>query len=416
MRITWSPQLSVLALTLSIQGLPIASQILVGLMVGPTTLGEIRWLESVFVLALLATSCGMPSLVFRQSAVFALYNESLSFAIIALTLTTLASCVFLAATALLTLIGFAPSIPTQQAYLFIIIGTLIPANAIRILIAHTQGREATHHVCLQVLGFALVAILTLGCAALVFGTGGWVVARFTLELALVLILWLLIRRLAPTTFSPAIPTFRMLGKIGAQGLAPNYAFLVRAFADNLPILILPKLLNSRDEIGLYSLATLMMFAPLLLISTAMQAQLPRLIQASGNRDEFAKSFAVASRKVYKLTAAGLCIMTTIAAALHLNVLGSQYSNAAALVLLLAAGLPARAFLVVSGGAAVARGWFATSSMIAIFEIIFLGCAVLFGLITNVVHMAVCVTLATWLAALPAYLLLLLAKKSTRTQT
>ena len=57
-----------LAVTISVQGLVIGGQLLVAFVVSPEELGAIRWLESAFAILLIAASCGIPSIAFREAA------------------------------------------------------------------------------------------------------------------------------------------------------------------------------------------------------------------------------------------------------------------------------------------------------------------------------------------------------------
>jgi hypothetical protein len=404
-----STHFSLLALTLSIQGLPIAGQLLVAFLVGPTTLGDIRWLESVFSILLLATSCGMPSLVFRRSALLVRSDMSLSFAVVALALTALVGVVVLLGGGLIALAGLFPNLPTQHLYLILIATTVLPANAIRILVAHAQGAKVTKNIHLQVLIFSSISILVLASLTLLFKTNGWVIARLTLEFTLAVIIWRLLRQLKPSSARLEIPTFKAIFEIGSKGVGPNYAFLVRALADNLPILVLYKLVSVDEEAGLYSFATLLIFGPMLLLSTVMQAELPRLIQSTVERSAFEKCCNLAARKLFKITAAGVLSMFLIGLLLHLSDYMIRYTGSAMPLILLAVGLPARAFLLLAGGAAVARGWFAISSSISFVEILIIVCVIVSGLVHDASSMALGVAISTWCAMFPAFFLLRAAK-------
>jgi len=148
---------------------------------------------------------------------------------------------------------------------------------------------------------------------------------------------------------------------------------------------------------------------MLLLATAMQSQLPKLIQATADRAAFEKSFRSASLSLYKITLAGISAIVAIAAILHSNLLGDQYRGAATPLLVLAATLPARAFLLLAGAAAVARGWFSISSSISVVEILLIICATTTGLVKDANLMAVSVVVATWGAVFPGYILLRLAR-------
>jgi O-antigen/teichoic acid export membrane protein len=405
-----NPLFSLLFLTLSIQGLSIAAQVVVAILVGPTTLGDIRWLESVFTILLLATSCGMPSLVFRQSALIPRAESALSFAVIALTLTTIISIAVLLSGGFIALIGMMPTIPTQTFSLLLIATAVIPANIIRILIACAQGAELTHRIYIQVLVFSFGAVLTLAYFTFLFEVKGWAAARCIIELVMAMYIWRLLRQLMRGSSDFKTPTLKVLSETCVKGMGANFTFLVRALADNLPILVLYNFVSVYDEVGLYSFASLLIFGPMLLLSTVMQAELPKLIKSVNDRNLFNKCCKDASRKIFLITTVGILIVFAMCIVLHLNDYFGQYGGAVTPLILLTAALPARGFLLLAGGALVARGWFAISSLISLSEIMCLLSLFIAGLIDDAYSMAIGVVITTWFAALPGYFLLRSAKK------
>lgn len=397
--------LSLLALTLSIQGVPIVGQLLAALFVGPTILGEIRWLESVFSILLLGTSCGMPSLVFRNSAMLSKTETSLTFVVQSIFLTSIISIILFFVIVCISLVDVIQKIPTPYFNLLLISTSVIPANAIRILIAYAQGAELTQRVYIKVSIFSSAYTIALSCLAFLFDATGWVATRLVLEFVLFVLVWRLLSELPTSSFSLEIPTVKGTVELGAKGLAPNYAFLIRALADNLPVLLLYNLVSADDEVGLYSFATLLIFAPMLLLSTVMQAELPKLIQFSNNRVEFSRCCRQAGLKLSAISAIGVVSMVFIGFALQSNHHLDKYSGSVMPLFLLVAALPARAFLLLAGGAVVARGWFKISSVISISEILIIIFAIFSGFIYDATSMALGVMLSTWGALFPAFFLL-----------
>jgi O-antigen/teichoic acid export membrane protein len=402
--------LSLLLVTLSIQGLPIAGQVLIALLVGPATLGEIRWLESVFTILLLATSCGMPSLVFRQSALKEQAGNSFSFTIAALTLTALASFIVLLCGSLIAISGLFPTIPTHYMFLFFMVAAIIPANIIRIFIANAQGAEITNKLHIKISIYSFFSMLILVFATYFFKTTGWVFARLVIELVFAMLIWKLVRQLIMGSFELDIPKFKALSDISAKGFGSNFTFLVRALADNLPILVLYKFSSAHEEVGLYSFASLMIFGPILLISTVMQAELPKLIKAVDSQTIFKKCCKYAARRIFFITFLGIVFILAIGLILKLNDYFIQYSGSVMPLILLSVALPARAFLLLAGGALVARGWFLISSLIALTEILLIIFLFFSGFIKDATSMSQGVIIATWIAVLPGFFLLKMTNK------
>jgi O-antigen/teichoic acid export membrane protein len=402
--------LSLLLITLSIQGLPIAGQVLIALLVGPTTLGEIRWLESVFTILLLATSCGMPSLVFRRSALKGHAETSFSITVIALTLTALVSIAVLLSGSLIGIAGLFPAIPTHYMFLFFMATAIIPANAIRIFVANAQGAEIVNKIYTKIVIYSFVSVFFLVISTYLFQTAGWVFARLALELVIAILIWKLIRQITIGSTELEIPKFKALSDIFTKGFGANFTFLVRALADNLPILMLYKFTNAHEEVGFYSFASLMLFGPMLLLSTVMQAELPKLIKVIDSQAIFKKGCKDAALKLLLTTFVSIIFILAIGLVLKLNAYFIQYVGSVIPLILLSVALPARAFLLLVGGALVARGWFLMSSIISISEILLIIFLFFSGFIKDANSMSLGIVIATWVALLPGFFLFKMANK------
>jgi hypothetical protein len=399
-RVFESAQTSVLALTISVQGLVVAAQLFAAGFVEPTVLGRIRWLESAFAITLLATSCGMPSLVFRESAMTDREGHRSRLLIDAAVLTALATLVTVLAGFVMWNYVRRPAWDWAGWALIVMAIALIPANAARIAVAVVQGSQQSrqHAPRLAVISGAGVLVLSVGAA---WGaTTIWVGLRVVVESILATVLWqrLLVAR-ALAGWSRGCPG-RLYG-LFRTGFGANYAFLVRVLADNLPLLLLPIVLGQGTEVGWYGFANLVLFAPMLLMSTAMQSRLPALIRSIRNVTEFTALAGAATRHLMAIAMLWCVAILAFAGILHAGWLMPSYSGAAAPLAVLTLGLPARALVLRAGAAAVAQGWFARSSVLALCEILVVAVAFASGIVDATV-MAASVTVALWISSLAAW--------------
>jgi hypothetical protein len=101
---------------------------------------------------------------------------------------------------------------------------------------------------------------------------------------------------------------------------------------------------------------------------------------------------------------GIVSILAISLGLNLNDYLIQYNGSVIPLILLSVALPARAFLLLAGGALVARGWFLISSLISLVEILLIIFLFLVGFIKDASSMSQGVVIATWFAVLPGFFL------------
>lgn len=399
-----SAHASVLIVTVSVQGLVVAAQFLTAVFVEPEVFGQIRWLEAAFAIALLAASCGMPSITFRLAALAEYRYDRVRLVTEAVVLTAFAS-VFLILLGFVVWIIGAVSLPkwAEPALLFMAFA-LIPANAARICVAVVQGAQLSRMVALRLIALSGVSVVVLVIGTFMAGMTAWVILRGAVEIAIFLLIWKSLDAGISAARTWSASTATRLYKLFSSGIGANYAFLARILADNLPLLLLPLAGAHSNEVGYYGLANLLLFGPLLLMATTMQARLPALIQAIHDDETFRVLSKESYRKLTRQALACSGVMLIVSGALHLGWGSLKYNEAAAPLALLCVGLPARALILVAGAVAVAHGWFARSSLLALTEIVIVVAACGLGIANNAHEMAVVVTSALWAAVLPAFLI------------
>jgi hypothetical protein len=408
-----SDHTSILIITLSVQGLVVAAQFLAAVFVEPDVLGRIRWLESIFAIALLATSCGMPSIVFRQAAFPENRDKHCGLVIAPVLLTTFASLILI----MLGLVVWATSVEfasklTEPALLLMAFA-LIPANATRISIAVAVAAQLSKELAWKLCILSCLSLIGLAVGASMANVLGWALLRLTVETTIALFIWKLFWSGVKVVRPLAAPTVRRLYELFHCGVAANYAFLIRVLADNLPLLLLPFAGAQSKEVGLYGFANLLLFMPLLFMGTFLQSRLPSLIVSIRDERAFQGLVNAISLNLSRKALAWSGVILIISWLLSLGWGFSQYTGAAAPLAILCLGLPARALVLVAGAAAVAHGWFAKSSILAITEIVVVVTVLGLGSAKNAFEMAVSATFALWVAVLPAWWIIASAKKACR---
>jgi len=401
---------AVLAVTISVQGLTVVAQFLIAVAVGPEQLGLIRWLESAFAIGLLATSCGMPSVVFREAALCGSAGERFRLfaraAVIASSAAGLVFVVGLGAYGTLKLL----SATAAWAMLAAMTGALWPANVARIGIAMIQGGQLSRAMWPRLLTYSGAAIALLSSATWMFGVKGWVTARYVVEFGLAT---LVVHALAQPHLELAglAGSRRDLQRLFRLGSSANFAFLARAISDNLPVLLLKSDLSSPSELGWYAFANLTILVPTLFLSVLMQTRLPTLVQSVHDLPEFAKQLSRTQRELLRAGGVGFCVMAGLAFLLHWKVALADYTNAAWPLVILGATLPFRALILTAGSAAVAQGRYAISSILAFTEIAIVMVAALGGRANTATEMASAVLGASALSMLPALALIRFSRKT-----
>lgn len=405
-----SAHASVLLVTVSVQGLVVAAQLLAATVVEPTVLGQIRWLESVFAIAVLATSCGMPSLTFREAALVDQRDGRARWVVDATVLTSIASFFGI-------LIGLAAwffglwSVPDWAGPMLLFMGVvLIPANAARVAVASVQGAQLSRQHAPRLLGFSLLGIALLACGSVLGGARTWVILRIVIEGVLVGLIWWPLFSGVMHGFSWKTFSVAGLFKLFSAGFGANYAFLVRVLADNLPLLLLSNVVGMSVQVGWYGLANLLLFAPMLLMSTAMQSRLPALIQNARDEVQFTALTSAAIKGLLIISMQWCSVLLVGSAILRTGWLLPQYAGAGDLIAVLALGLPARALVLVAGATSVAHGWFARSSVLTLTEIAIVAFALFQG-IQDATQMAVAVSIALWVTVLPSGWIIAAARKA-----
>jgi hypothetical protein len=407
-----SDSTAVFIVTVSVQGLVVGGQLLAALVVQPEHLGQIRWLESAFAIALMTTSCGMPSIAFRDAALAPSEHARRRLLLEAVALSSVGCFALLAACAIVVIVlSDTPAGPTSML-LLAMAGSLIPANAGRIGTAILLGAELSRRHAKRLLLFSVVAMSALAFAARWGGPNGWVAMRFAVELTLVGVLFPTL--LSGTGWREAIrwPGWWALGALLKKGASANYGFLIRVLADNLAVLLLRTASWHPAELGWYGLANLILFAPILVLSVTMQSRLPALIKSARDRQAFEEGLSTALYALLRVAVLWCVAMLAIAYAVHQQQILPGYAKAAVPLALLAASLPARALVLTAGGAAIVHGWFIPGSVLAIVEILVVATAWLLGAV-EAAQFAFAVAVAQVLACVPAWFLLRAARRACR---
>ena len=397
-----SPEVAaVLAVTVSVQGLIVLGQFLIAFLIKPEQLGLIRWLESAFAIALLATSCGMPSVAFREAALCTSAEARIQLIAQSAVLTSATvTLLFLVASVAYISVDRASTVD-EWAVLIPMAGVLWPANIARIGVAMVQGGQLSKVVWPRLLVFSGAGVGLLCGITWLTGVKGWVTGRFVIELGLAL---LVVHTLVPQRprLHLLFPDRRQrLRDVFLRGSSANFAFLIRAVSDNLPILLLRATLGAQSELGWYGFASLAIFLPTLLLSVLMQAKLPGLIQSVHNHTEFRKKQSRAQTHLLIGAVFGSCLLFGLAIFLHRTTVLANYAAAALPLLILGLSLPFRALILSAGAATVAHGRYAISSVLALAEIFVVLVVWFFGAANTATEMAVAVFGASALSVLPA---------------
>ncbi len=392
---------AVLSVTVSVQGLIVASQFLIAFMVKPEQLGLIRWLEASFAVALLATSCGMPSISFRLAALHTGTEGRIDLVARATMLTSLAVALVLLGSLVVYSTFRSMATGPDWATLLAMAGALWPANIARVGVAIVQGGQLSQRLWARLLAFSGAAVLALCTLTWQFGVEGWVVGRYGVELGLAA---LVVHALLPSGARPGHVLRQRLHDLRGllwMGTTANFAFLIRAVSDNLPILLLRASLGTSEELGWFGFASLAIFMPTLLLSVLVQAQLPGLVQSVGDAPGFSRSLSGLQRRLLYGAAAGACLIFAFALLVSWRLLFSAYSAAVWPLCILGASLPLRALILTAGAAAVAHGRYAISSILAIVEMIVVSCFAWSGHGSGATDMSLAVLGASALSVIPA---------------
>ena len=394
----------VLAVTVSVQGVVVVGQFLVAFAVEPDQLGLIRWLESAFAIALLASSCGMPSVTFREAALSTSPSRRFALIVRAGLVTTL-SVGFVLLISIAAYFTF-EQVSTSLGWVALIAmaGALWPSNVARIGVAIVQGGQLSEVVWSKLLVFSIAAAGLLFATTWLAGVNGWIFGRYFVEFGLAV---LVVHQLSPR--QPKLSHVLKHGFHDLRGLfwvgtTANFAFLIRAVSDHLPILLLMATLGKTAELGWYGFASLAIFMPTLLLSVLMQAKLPVLVQSVGNLANFQRNLSDLQLYLLYGAAVGACLIFALSMLIHWKFFFTDYTSSAWPLLILGASLPFRALIMTAGAAAVAHGRYAISSVLAMLEILVVLCFSFSGHANAATEMALAVLVASALSVLPAFAL------------
>ena len=397
---------AVFAVTASVQGVVVVSQFLVAFAIKPEQLGLIRWLESAFAIALLATSCGMPSVAFREAALRPSTANRISLMARAAVLTSLA-------VTLVLLVAVAADFTVEQvssapgwATLIVMTGALWPANVARVGVAIVQGGQLSKSVWGRLAAFSSVAIALLYLITWMLGVKGWVVGRYIVEFGLAALVVHALSHAGSKPEHSVAPGARDLRDLLWIGMTANFAFLIRAISDNLPILLLRRsTLGALEQLGWYGFASLAIFMPTLILSVVMQTRLPGLVQSVGDAPAFTRKLSDVQGQLLRGAALGSGLIFVLSMLVHWKLLFAAYAPAAWPLSILGASLPFRALILTAGAAAVAHGRYAISSVLAALEIVVVSVVSFSGHASNATDMALVVFVASALSVLPALALI-----------
>lgn len=358
---------AVLAVTVSVQGIVIGSQFLAAFLVSPEELGAIRWLESAFVILLLVASCGMPSVAFREAALCEDSSARRHLFVKAVWPTLAFGFLIVMSGCLVYLV--APSMFDGGLWVMLLVasGVILPANVARVGIAMIQGAQVARSYWHMLLVLAFVGIALLVWATFSHGIQGWIVGRYVEEGGLALfVATVFLRRVSGLNcdFQRSFSARSLL----RFGVAANFALIIRAFCDSLPILLLKSSAIRPVELGLFGFAGLLLFAPLLLMSVFMQLHTPKLVVLHRQPRQFKE--ALGHMRNVLLTCAGFGVLAIALFGLGLRfIVTSAYAESVSAIFMLAGTLPFRAVIMTGGAALVACGRNGTSSIVTFSEII-----------------------------------------------
>ena len=392
---------AMLVVTLSVQGIVIGSQLLAAFLVSPEVLGAIRWLESAFAILLLVASCGMPAVAFRETALcegsFArrrLFVRAISPTLAVAFLIFFAGCwTYLVDRSLLQ--------NGLWVWLIAATGVLFPANVARVGIAMIQGAQLARSYWLSLMIIALAGTTVLVWAAFAYGIKGWVAGRYAVECALAIFVIIIFFRQISGSNRDSQRNLGLRSLLGF-GVAANFALTIRAFCDNLPILLLKSGATTPMDLGFFGFASLLLFAPLLLMSVFMQLHTPKLVALHRQPKEFRGELSHLRNMLLTCGGLGLLSMALFAMVLRF-VVESAYEGAALAMFILAGTLPFRAIIMTSGAALVACGRYGTSSIITFLEVMFIVVIAVLAEVTTANAMATTVLSASVASALLAVL-------------
>lgn len=396
---------AVLALTVSVQGIVVGGQFLFAFVAKPEELGVIRLLESAFAIALLASSCGMPSVVFREAALSAGVAGRIALIVQASILTSLVvGVVLLAGGALYAVTGWGVT-GHAWAVLIAMTGVLWPANVARIAVSAAQGAQMARMIWRKLLVYSCAAVTVLFFLAQMYGINGWVIGRYTVEFGLAILTVRAMSAGSRKENGAMVSAFGGIRGLFWLGATANFAFLIRAVSDNLPILLLKAGGGVPEQLGWYGFAGLAMFVPTLLLSVLLQEKLPTLVLSIERREEFDLRLAELLRRLLWGAALSAGLMFVLSLLLYSRLIFTNYATAASAMFLLGVSLPFRAVVLTAGGAAVAHGRYAISSILAMTEIVVLLACSLAGFVDTAAKMAFAVFVSAIFSAVVATMLI-----------
>ena len=358
-----------LAVTISVQGLVIGGQLLVAFVVSPEELGAIRWLESAFAILLIAASCGIPSIAFREAALCSgpvarsrLFRRSVFLPLV------LALLVIFVGTA--SYFRWASEFHDDAwLYLLAASGVLLPANTARVGIAIIQGAQVARLYWRWLVVVTLVGVAVLVGGGFLHGLRGWIAGRYLVEFGLAMFVAIaLIRRDRQHELDSVFgihSSWQALFKVGASA---NLALMTRVLSDNLPILLLKAYALRQVELGWFGFAGLILFAPLLLMSVLMHHFLPSLVMLHKEPEAFRYTLGNTNKALMLCAVLGALCVAFFALLIHF-VASQSYADSAPAILLLAVTLPFRARIMTAGSALVAHGQYGTALALNLLEVV-----------------------------------------------
>jgi O-antigen/teichoic acid export membrane protein len=335
----------------AVQGLVPLAQLAAATIVPPETFGALRTAESVYVLALLTASLGMPTLAVTGAARLSSASERAGL------LRRLALIVIVAA--LLSAAGLAflaPRLVKQPGAIMLLRGlapvVLIAAMA-RTSLGFAQGLRRLRPMAIATIIASSVGVITLVALTRAYAGPGWVAGRAIAEVLLLTAALSALRDLlrAPATLPSDVDLAG--GRLATAGATLAVSLLARGSVDAAAILTLGYASVGARDIGFFGLGTLLGQGVLLPAAALYAATLPRLVAVRSNRRAALHLWGRMTLAGVGLTAAG-AVLLMIAAPFVVLRLGDAYSGAVAPVVALLVAAPLRALTAAGGNVLLAQ--------------------------------------------------------------
>jgi len=324
--------------TACIQGGVIISQFLIAPIVGPSVVGEVRALETILALVVLAGSLGMQSIATRDTA--ACRDEAAQRRVLhqVFILVCLSASVVMVGIFLANRFMFHSAL---SASVYMACGVVLLTNLLRVTTGYAQGAKAISEIYVVLLlatgvGVALHVVLTKN-----YGIQGWVAARYITEVICLAGVWWRLRQ-------HVFAALRMPGTERGQlwdrafsGVTNNASLFVRLLVDSLPVLMLTALHARVEEIGFFGLANLSLVFGLLPLAILAQRAITDLVDVLDDKQVLVARFNGFLRSMLLISSA-MAAALVIVALVWLFGVGGQYQETAKYVAILAVSLPLKA--------------------------------------------------------------------------